>query len=62
MHHNWPGGGRVGDFNPADKGEQSSGMVGNTVVGPASEVELFDLPHLIETTLRWEKRDLCYTS
>lgn len=60
VHHDGPGRGRVGDFNPADEGEQSGGVVRNSVVGPASEVELLDLPHLVETTLR-EERTHCYT-
>lgn len=62
MHHDGPGGGRVGDFHPADEGQQSSGMVRNSVVGPASEVELLDLPHLVETTLRGEKDSLSHSS
>lgn len=55
MHHNGPGGRWVRDFHPADEGEQSGGVVRNSVIGPASEVELLDLPHLVETTLRGEK-------
>lgn len=55
MHYDGPGGGRVRDFNPADEGKQSGGVVWNSMVGPAGEVELLDLAHLIETTLRGRK-------
>lgn len=62
VHHDGPSRGRVGDFNPADEGEQSGGVVRNSVVGPASEVELLDLPHLVETTLRGEKDSLLHST
>lgn len=51
MHHNGPGTGRVGHLDPADEGQQAGGVVWHSVVGPAGEVELLHLPHLVEASL-----------
>ena len=54
VDHDGAGGRRVGDLDPADEGQQPRGMVRDPVVGPAREVELLDLPHLVEAALREE--------
>ena len=56
VDHDGPCGGRVGDFDPADEGKQSRGVIRDAVIGPAGEVELLDLAHLVEATLGEEKR------
>lgn len=46
-----PCGGRVGHLDAADEGQQSCGVVRHSVIGPAGEMELLHLSHLIKTPL-----------
>lgn len=46
-----PCGGRVGHLDSADERQQSCGVVRHSVIGPAGEMELLHLSHLIKTPL-----------
>lgn len=52
MDHNGTRTGWVGHFDPPDEGKQACGMVWHPVIRPTGEVELFDLPKLVEASLK----------
>ena len=55
MDHDGPCAGRVGDLDPADEGQQAGGVIWNSVVRPAGEVELLHFPELVKTSLGNQK-------
>lgn len=51
VDHDGPSGGRVGHLHSSDEGQQSCGVVRDAMIGPAGEMELLHLSHLIKTPL-----------
>jgi hypothetical protein len=51
MHHQWACIGRALGFDLPDKSQQASGMVGDPMIRPASEVKLSDLPDFMNASL-----------
>lgn len=51
MYHQRASIGRTLGFDLPDKPQQASGMVGDPVIGPASEVELSDLANFVNASL-----------
>lgn len=51
-------GGWIGHFDSADEGQKSGGVIWNSVIRPAGEVELLDLPHFVEATLSINKQNI----
>lgn len=56
MYDNGPSAGRVRQLDSSDKGQQPCGVVGDTVVGPASEVELFDFTDFVIAPLHKDRK------